>query len=1084
MKKPLLFLIFALMVVMVFLGCGKKGEEGKRRTKVFLRLNPGGHTAMVRDLFFFDHGKRLLSASDDKTIRIWDVSDLKHPRLINTIRGEIGRGPFGMVFAIAVDPLGRFLAVGGWLHDKADIRSSVRLHDLKTGNVLQVLKGHEDVVGELAFSPDGRYLASGGGDCSVIIWKRDKDGFRFYKRLKGHTDSIYALSFSLDRLASGAFDNTVRLYDVKGNFRLIKVLRDHEDKVCAVAFSPDGRYLVTGSWDKRILLYDKDGNLIREFSKKETRPAAFSFSPDGRFLLAGSYGSAYDYEICYLYAFPSGNVIRAFKEHKNTVGAVSVTQRDGRLILATAGGEADEILLWDRNGKILSRMESVGTRIMSIALSPDGKKLAFGFTTLGKKYLFDLKEMKLRPLSCKAGFFMARHKRGKLSLELNPHLSQRLGLDFPQSLLEVKREGEVIAVIRDRGGFREEKIGTKKVVVARIIRSRADGYKHVCFSFINDRFFVSGGLSGMVFVYNLKGEKVAELLGHQGAVWSVSVDESGKWVATSSSDQTISLFYVGDLKDVYWGSGVDWGKLKEADPLTYRNWAPHKEYLETLKSQNPTLYRAFVNMLKDVYMPVRKVLPVLTIFPSKDGKEWVAWTPEGYFTASSPSALKLIGYHINQGFYHQAKWVWFSQLYDQYFRPDLVRLKLVKPTEDLSKYTKLAKVEEALETSPPPEVEIISPKEGEVVRSEFVTVKVKVKDTGGKIGDIRVYVNGKLAASEGIYRVAEAYEGVMLAEAKGLYASARGVRMVRRLWTSAKEGGPSVITIREYKPLSGTAIKSYRIRLAPGENTITAQALNGENTILSGPAVVKIKADVPKRAPRLFLLALGVKNFANGRYNLRYTLEDATAFTERMKGDARGVYPEVITRLLVDPTKKDVLRAFFELSREVMPEDVFVFYAATHGEVTDDRYWLITRDFAGDLTEEAALTSDEIMELMKVLPAQRQVMILDTCHAGAVDWTVADLYQARLMAFSMGSGMHVLSAASSQELANEGYQGHGHFTYFVIKALEGEADANHDKKITVVEMGPYVKARVEKVTGGAQRPIAINCGSDVVMIGR
>ena len=324
----------------------------------------------------------------------------------------------------------------------------------------------------------------------------------------------------------------------------------------------------------------------------------------------------------------------------------------------------------------------------------------------------------------------------------------------------------------------------------------------------------------------------------------------------------------------------------------------------------------------------------------------------------------------------------------------------------------------------------------------------------------------------------------MLAKAEGLYTSTRGVKMVRRIWSSPHKTTPSLLTTKEYKPLTGVVEKTYRIRVAPGENTITVQALNGENTILSGPATIKIKALIPKRAPRLFVLAVGINRFKDPQYNLIYTTNDARAFIRKIKEDAKGVYPEVITRLLTNPTKKELLQGFSNLSHQILPTDAFVFYAATHGEATDDRYWLITTEFSGSLKEDCALTSDEIMELMKRIPAQRQVMILDTCHAGAVDWTLADLYESRLMAFSMGSGMHVLSATSSYRLANEGYKGHGHFTYFVLKALEGDADTNHDKKITVVEMGPYVKAKVEKVTGGKQRPIAINYGKDMVMAGR
>ena len=963
------------------------------------------------------------------------------------------------------------------MYKNPKIGSQIRLHDLKTGRVVQVLKGHKGAIHELAFSPDGRFLASGSGgeDCSVIIWKRDGNRFRFYKRLKGYTDGIYGLSFSSDRLASGSHDNTVRLYDVNDDFRLIKVLRDHKNRVWAVSFSPDGRYLVTGSYDKRILLYDRDGNFIKEFSKKETVPVSLSFSPDGRFLLAGV-GVSWPI-ICYLYSFPSGKVVQAFKKHKNPVKAVASTIRNNKLILATGGGEAQEILIWDKTGKVISQIKSVGSGIYSVSISSDARKIAFGFRhyeDLSKvrinnkgplKYLFDLDKMKLNVLKDERGFLRAREKRENLSLELNPYFSYQPGLYYSDSLLDVKKGNKVIA---------------------RIIRDSTDGYRHDCFSFINDRFFVSGGVNGYVFVYNLRGEKVAELVGHEGEVFAVAVDKTGKWVVTSANDQTICIFYVGDLKDVNWGKGgVDWKRLKKANPGSYKVWYPdwNKEY-GPLKSQYPTIYRAYVNGLKDNYMPIKKILPALTIFPSRDGKEWIAWTPEGHFTASSPSAFKLIGYHINRGFYKQAKWVSFSQLYDVYFRPDLVRLKLAKPDKDLSRHTSVAKVKKALETSPPPEVEIISPEDGKTTTKEFITVKVRVKDTGGKIGDIRVYVNGKLTSSEGIYRVAKTHEDIMLAKAEGLYTSTRGVKMVRRIWSSPHKTTPSLLTTKEYKPLTGVVEKTYRIRVAPGENTITVQALNGENTILSGPATIKIKALIPKRAPRLFVLAVGINRFKDPQYNLIYTTNDARAFIRKIKEDAKGVYPEVITRLLTNPTKKELLQGFSNLSHQILPTDAFVFYAATHGEATDDRYWLITTEFSGSLKEDCALTSDEIMELMKRIPAQRQVMILDTCHAGAVDWTLADLYESRLMAFSMGSGMHVLSATSSYRLANEGYKGHGHFTYFVLKALEGDADTNHDKKITVVEMGPYVKAKVEKVTGGKQRPIAINYGKDMVMAGR
>ncbi len=555
--KRFVFFLICLFILIFNISVWAKEE------RIFLRLDPGGHTAKINDLFFFDNGRKLISCSDDKTIRIWDVSDLTHPKLIKTIRGEIGRGWFGMIYAVAVDPLGKFLAVGGNLYmykssNSLSLIGAVRIYDLRTGEVIQVLKGHEDAVLELSFSPDGRYLAS-SSEKSVIIWVREGDKFKFYKKLKGHTHFVYTVSFSKDRLATGSFDNSVRIYDIKNDFKLIKVLKDHKSKVWAVAFSPDGKYLVTGSEDKRILLYDRDGNFIKEFSKKETVPLALSFSPDGKFLLAGSY-LGFPCEICYLYYFPSGEVAYAFKGHKNVVFAVAATIRNGRLILATGGGEAQEILIWDKEGKVLSRIESVGTAVYSVAISHSAKKIAFGFTrkyeTLNDRgpleFVFDLENMSLKKISDEKDFLRAKDRRKDLSLEIDPFFSKVLNLYYLNSLLDLKR--------RDK-------------VITRIIKAENDGLRHNCFSFINDRFFVSGGTNGKIFIYNLRGEKVAELVGHEGEVLAVSVDKSGKWVVTSTNDQTICLFYVGDLKDVNWGSGgVDWDRLKKSKSWQLANF--------------------------------------------------------------------------------------------------------------------------------------------------------------------------------------------------------------------------------------------------------------------------------------------------------------------------------------------------------------------------------------------------------------------------------------------------------------------------------------------------------------------------------
>ena len=195
----------------------------------------------------------------------------------------------------------------------------------------------------------------------------------------------------------------------------------------------------------------------------------------------------------------------------------------------------------------------MGSSIFCVSISSDARKIAFGFTLRERKinyagpleYIFDLDKMKLKVLKDEKGLLRVRGKRGNLSLELNPDLSYQLGLYSPKSLLDVKKENKVIA---------------------RIIRDNTDGHLHNCFSFINDRFFVSGGGNGKVFVYNLRGEEVAELVGHEREVWAVA-------------DWTIADLYESRLMGFSIGSGVHVLSAATSQQLANEGYRGHGHFI-------------------------------------------------------------------------------------------------------------------------------------------------------------------------------------------------------------------------------------------------------------------------------------------------------------------------------------------------------------------------------------------------------------------------------------------------------------------------------------------------------------------------
>ncbi|RMF93672.1 MAG: hypothetical protein D6736_01340, partial [Nitrospinota bacterium] len=192
-----------------------------------LVIEAGGHRSIIRELLFTADGHELVSVSDDKTIRIWEVApDGRHAALARTIRGQIGDGRAGMLYAAALSPLDaqgkqRWLAVGGFLAGPEPMRYAVRLHDYASGEIVALLPGHTNVINALAFSPTGRWLASASKDRTIRIWDlsslHDNRLTRPPLVLTGHTAPIYDLAWSStgDRLVSASYDKTVGLWDTK-----------------------------------------------------------------------------------------------------------------------------------------------------------------------------------------------------------------------------------------------------------------------------------------------------------------------------------------------------------------------------------------------------------------------------------------------------------------------------------------------------------------------------------------------------------------------------------------------------------------------------------------------------------------------------------------------------------------------------------------------------------------------------------------------------------------------------------------------------------------------------------------------------
>jgi Tol biopolymer transport system component len=264
------------------------------------------------------------------------------------------------IAALAWSPDGRTLATGSILPD-----NTVRLWNVSSVAALRVLRGHTTTVISIAFSPDGQTVASASSDKTVRLW--DTATGTELTVLRGHTDSVMSVAFSPDgrTVASGSLDTTVRLWDAATGDAL-RVLSHNGYRVRAIAFSPDGRILASAGGDGFVRLWDTQTGAELRALGHEQAVDSIAFSPDGRTLAsrAGTGGVT-------LWDANSGAELRVLgpgHEYPRDV----IFSPDGA-ILASASGDG-LVQFWDsETGLELHVLREVGD---AAAFSPDGRTLA------------------------------------------------------------------------------------------------------------------------------------------------------------------------------------------------------------------------------------------------------------------------------------------------------------------------------------------------------------------------------------------------------------------------------------------------------------------------------------------------------------------------------------------------------------------------------------------------------------------------------------------------------------------------------------------------------------------------------------
>lgn len=299
-------------------------EERKRKLEnVSIACTLTGHSDTVRSLAISPDGQTLVSASHDKTIKIWQLST---GREIRTLRGHSH-----YIFTVAISPDGQIIASGSW-------DDTIKIWQLSTGREIRTLNDHSGDINSLVISPDGQLLASASDDKTIKIWRLntgEKIG-----TLTGHYNWIRSLAISPDgqTLVSSGVDKIIKIWNLSTG-REIRALTGHSSTICSLAISPDGETLVSGSEDMTIKIWHlSTGKVLHTLIGHSDIVTCLAITLDGKTLFSGGFDNGIK-----IWRMSTGQALRTLTEHSGSVVALTISS-DGKTLVS--GSYDNTIKIW------------------------------------------------------------------------------------------------------------------------------------------------------------------------------------------------------------------------------------------------------------------------------------------------------------------------------------------------------------------------------------------------------------------------------------------------------------------------------------------------------------------------------------------------------------------------------------------------------------------------------------------------------------------------------------------------------------------------------------------------------------------
>jgi WD40 repeat protein len=1001
------------------------------------------HDHWVTSVDFSADGKFIISGSYDKSVRIWNVASGNE---------EWSAVTADLITDVAFDPRMRFFVVAGY--NRLGTPDSATVYDFTSKKILVKLPVNADEGRgygvSVTISPDGNKLGFGEDNRVVNVyststWKKENT-FEFTEGWCGGCGTFLRFNNASSEIYMVSHRGPLKKYALADS-KLLHTYEEKVDDVTDLAVSADENH-VARSTEHGVKVFNmRTGALVASLdAATKAEFHRIRFTPDNRRILVSS-----DDNTAFIWNFSTNKkelVLTGFLNGRDKGGlnydpnfawqaAIAkfvrfkntlLLSRDGTTLIKGKFGK--KVKQWDiSSGKTVMEFSGHTKAVLCYDLSKDGRRLLTGGGD-GKIILWDT-------------------KTGD---------SVKTISSYNQPIFDIHFSGDESRALSCSADA-TMKIHDLETGMRLNYFEFADNSSAYNVQFHpNDLYVLSARLNHSLQLWEPGTHSVVrDFIGHTDVISAATFSSDGKSLMTASWDATIRLWDVGTglmTKKITGHKGAIYAAVHSPDEkLIYSGGADRLIRVwdaitgkQVRKFEGHQAEVTSVLLSSDNKMLVSHSVDGVTKFwdlPS--GKEffehihlgdadWMVKNPEGYFNGTD-DARKYI--HFVSG----TKTFSVDQFFNDFYRPDL----LPKIFQNRGAASGFKGIQGKLTSSPPPTVKVAVIQTGEG-RADIL---VRLVDNGAGVDNLKIFHNGKSIPTD-----------------------------------------PATLKLPAGKGMSSTY--KHPVNLISGTNTFTAVARNRDN-VESDPNTAEIFSETGSKSSTCYILAVGINNYKNPRLSLNYAKPDAESFGKLMDERGTGLFKSLNLHTIYDEhaTRQAILKKLDQLSTEINPEDVFIFYYAGHGSMVDNQFYFIPTE-SSRLYDAASLNTEAIeaavmQEKFRHIKALKQLIVMDACQSGGSVELLATRgasEEKAIAQLSRSAGIHVMASAGSEQFATEFNElGHGLFTYVFIRGLLGEADgAPKDGKVTIYELKSFIDDQVPEMTrklkGKPQYPYTFSRGQD------